>query len=394
MGKRINSKNILQINKKNTKYIWDSKYFEKNNHESQFFISTNLEIKKFIEKLLKQNNQILHTYKIEFVEKNLKIFLSYINKTLKLNEKLKKKKFKDKNFKYFYFRFFIFKKLLYKKLRKFEIKTYYIFNILFLKFLKFKKKLTLHLNNHKITNTILLESKKFLIKNTLYLFNKHNNIIKVNYKFNQQYLTSLLQNNEKKKIKKQNNNYLEKIFETLNKYTKYKYNNHLLIKQNNKNLNFNLTSSHLQFFKKIITKLREFKSNFFFSEGINLLILFHLEKEQRIELLSNFIIEQLKSLKRHNFFFKFLKKTLSLFILNNESKIKNIKIQIKGRINGKPRARKKSLTIAAKMPRMTLNSSILYDQKTAYTSNGTLGVKIWVLKKKNITKRIYTLTIK
>ena len=68
MGQKTDIKNIFQIGKNNKKYIWDSKYFEKQKNESNIFIFQSMEIKKFIEKILKDNELILYKYKINFLE--------------------------------------------------------------------------------------------------------------------------------------------------------------------------------------------------------------------------------------------------------------------------------------------------------------------------------------
>lgn len=78
MGQKTDTKNIFQIGKKNNKYVWDSKYFEKTKNESNILIFQSIEIKKFIKKLLKDNGLILYNYKINFLESNLKIFISYL----------------------------------------------------------------------------------------------------------------------------------------------------------------------------------------------------------------------------------------------------------------------------------------------------------------------------
>jgi ribosomal protein S3 len=60
---------------------------------------------------------------------------------------------------------------------------------------------------------------------------------------------------------------------------------------------------------------------------------------------------------------------------------KGIKIKIKGRFNGAPRAKHKIINIGNNMPVLTLNSNIDYAETTSYTSNGTFGVKVWVCEK-------------
>jgi ribosomal protein S3 len=67
---------------------------------------------------------------------------------------------------------------------------------------------------------------------------------------------------------------------------------------------------------------------------------------------------------------------LKKFLNKNFSKIKRIKISVKGRFNGAPRAKTKTLYIGVP-PFLTLNSDINYSESTSFTSNGTFGIKVW-----------------
>ena len=58
-------------------------------------------------------------------------------------------------------------------------------------------------------------------------------------------------------------------------------------------------------------------------------------------------------------------------------KIKGIKINIKGRFNGRPRARTRSI-LAGDIAVQSFNKKVEYFQKTVYTKNGTFGIEIWV----------------
>jgi small subunit ribosomal protein S3 len=55
-----------------------------------------------------------------------------------------------------------------------------------------------------------------------------------------------------------------------------------------------------------------------------------------------------------------------------------MKIKISGRLNGRPRAKHRIISIGNGVPAITLNSNIDYAESTAYTLNGTLGIKVWV----------------
>lgn len=72
-----------------------------------------------------------------------------------------------------------------------------------------------------------------------------------------------------------------------------------------------------------------------------------------------------------------MKRTLDRIKQNKE--VQGVKIGIKGRLNGADIARAESLKFG-KIPLQTLRSNIDYAQVTAYTSYGTVGVKVWVYK--------------
>ena len=87
-----------------------------------------------------------------------------------------------------------------------------------------------------------------------------------------------------------------------------------------------------------------------------------------------------KNKKRHNFLFFLLKKIITNLISTNFSNVKGIKIQVKGRLNGAPRAKSKNITIG-KVPLQSLNNQISYHNSTAFTQNGTFGIKVWICEK-------------
>ncbi|PIV10288.1 MAG: 30S ribosomal protein S3 [Candidatus Portnoybacteria bacterium CG03_land_8_20_14_0_80_41_10] len=72
-----------------------------------------------------------------------------------------------------------------------------------------------------------------------------------------------------------------------------------------------------------------------------------------------------------------MKQVLSKAAQNKE--IQGIKVMVKGRLNGAEIARKEWLK-KGKIPLQTLRSNIDYAQTTAYTTYGTIGIKVWVYK--------------
>ena len=66
-----------------------------------------------------------------------------------------------------------------------------------------------------------------------------------------------------------------------------------------------------------------------------------------------------------------------LLIKSDVSRLTGIKIVIKGRFNRAPRA-KTNIICFGKFSLQSFNSKIDYYQSTAYTVNGTFGVKVWL----------------
>merc|ERR1712060_877307 len=89
-------------------------------------------------------------------------------------------------------------------------------------------------------------------------------------------------------------------------------------------------------------------------------------------------------------------KTLALhikkFILDNRQitinviEVKNIKIEVSGRLNGAEMARSEWIR-EGRVPLQTLRADIDYSTKEANTIYGILGVKVWLFKKEILTKK-------
>lgn len=190
-------------------------------------------------------------------------------------------------------------------------------------------------------------------------------------------------------------NFLEKLIESLNLFTKTKFDIALILHETRSNLHdmtFLDKNEHKfvpyflnkeyqfvfkeknQLIKKIISQLRQYKSSTFFEEGVQL-VFSSVYRLSSPKLLTRFIASQFKSKKNHYFFFRFIRKILSLFSLNKLFKIKSIKIVIKGRLNGSKRSKKRSILVGKQMPLMFLNSNIKYSKSTIYGPHGTFGVK-------------------
>ena len=177
------------------------------------------------------------------------------------------------------------------------------------------------------------------------------------------------------------NFFLEKLFEIVSLFVSKQTNISLTLKQLNKNLEQKINKKNKKTIQKELTRLRKYKRNKFFKSAVNTLF-FCTTNKTPAKLLSKFIAIELQKLKKHNFFLKFIKNTLAFFLREKFfPKCKGIKIKIKGRFNGAPRARIRTFYIQKKIPALTIDSKINYDESTSFTPNGTFGVKIWVLMK-------------
>ena len=95
------------------------------------------------------------------------------------------------------------------------------------------------------------------------------------------------------------------------------------------------------------------------------------------KLLGRFIATQLEQVIRHNFFFNFLQENLTLIINQKLSKTQGVKINIAGRLNNAARSRTKIIK-SGKISLLKINSKIDYSESTAFTLNGTFGIKVWI----------------
>jgi ribosomal protein S3 len=360
MGQKTNP-NIFRL--ENTQE-WKSKYFEKKSTEFSIYAFKDAEIKKFIHKFFNDNGLAVQRIKLYYLESTLHIFISYfltmksvslvssLNKAQNIKLTARPKQANDR-------------KNSNKKHNKVKASVKKYFN-----YQRFKYNIGL---------------KALLRKNSL---KKAKKVMKYNeqifqirrIQFLRYYKSYLVAKSHKNVENIKNNAFLEIFFESLTQFTGGKFKILLTLHQVNKDIKQTITKKKLEILKKSLTQLRKYRQNEFFKEGVNLLFSCTIKKKSS-DLLAHFIANQLKKLKRHNFFIKFIKTSLSLFSGKAFSTVKGIKIKIKGRFNGAPRAKHRIIHIGEGVPVLTLNSNISYSEATAYTSNGTFGVKIWIHEK-------------
>lgn len=172
--------------------------------------------------------------------------------------------------------------------------------------------------------------------------------------------------------------FFNKLFESLTSFTEKKISFFLVLKELKLNIKQVIINTRVKtVVKKNVASLRKYQTSKFFKQGINILLNCAINKKSS-QLLAKFIAIQLKNLKRHNFFLRFIRNTLESFKNNQFSKFKGIKIEIKGRLNRRPRARNKIIKISNSVSVLTINSIIDYSEETAFTLNGTIGIKVWI----------------
>jgi hypothetical protein len=172
------------------------------------------------------------------------------------------------------------------------------------------------------------------------------------------------------------------LLESLSQFTKKKIS--IYIKLQNLNNYKQLSYTQIKNYKTIFKQLKKFVRNSFFKEAVNILFI-NISKRKSAKLLTEFIsyqfkLNQIRSdqimiARKDNYFLGFLKQTVKLLINADMSHLTGAKIVIKGRFNRAPRA-KKVIMQFGKFSLQSFNSKIDYYQSTAYTINGTFGVKV------------------
>lgn len=102
----------------------------------------------------------------------------------------------------------------------------------------------------------------------------------------------------------------------------------------------------------------------------------NIEELKRSEVAASYVAQQIAwDLERRLPARRTMKKHLDLVIQNRE--VQGAKIRLSGRVDGKEIARREWLA-KGKLPLQTLRARIDYGEGTAFTSYGTVGVKVWI----------------
>jgi ribosomal protein S3 len=332
MGQKINPTIFrLGINK-----TWKTEFFEKKNSELPLYNFKDLEIRNYIERVLENNGILLHDYKQYYNDSTLNLYISYfVTPEFVANKRDTTEKIILKNS---------------NRQRKIV------------------KRLTQ--TNFDLLSTDVTDSAPFDARK-LYKVKKYLNTSSNNY---------LLAIQPNMRIKPSNNLELRvkgvfsEVFKVLNLFVGSSSVININLCCVNKNSHFLKVTK-----KKTFLSLQRFKNTTFFKEGIELL--FHVVyNANSANLLAKFIASQIKKVKRQKFLLSFLKQTLTLLLESNLAKLKGIKIILKGRLNGVPRAKHK-IIIIGDVPVQSLVTKLDYAQIAAHNSNGSYGIKVWLVEK-------------
>jgi ribosomal protein S3 len=335
MGQKINPTIFrLGVNK-----TWKTEFFEKKNHELPLYVFKDLEVRNYIERVLETYGIILHDYKQHYNGSTLNLYISYFvtsDFTLNKKESVEKLVIKDSEG---------------------NKKTIINSN-------NSEKSLGSFQSNQKRTGSIDKPSRLYKLKQYISSLSSQQN-------------SSLLNKNKIDGFNNVNvkiNGIFDQIFEVLNLFSNNKLNVILNLCCINKDL-YHLKLSQ----EKIFMSLQKFRSTPFLKEGIE--VLFHVAyNSNSANLLVKFIAIQLKKIKRQKFFLSFLKHALTVLSNSEPSKIKGVKIVIKGRLNGVPRAKQK-IMIIGDVPAQSISANLDYAQTTIHNSNGSYGIQVWVVEK-------------
>jgi ribosomal protein S3 len=167
-------------------------------------------------------------------------------------------------------------------------------------------------------------------------------------------------------------NISNKLARSLKLFTKSKQNINITIKE----INFVNANSNV---KLALENLYKFRRAFFFKTGKRIITPFVTQRSSA-KLIGKFTAEQLVAVKQQNFFFNFLKESLLVLVNQKFSKLQGVKVLVTGRINNSARSRTRKIEIG-NVSLISKSSKIDYSESTAFTPNGTIGVKVWVSEK-------------
>ena len=339
MGQKINPIIFrLGVNK-----TWKTEFFEKKSNELPLNVFKDLETRNYIERVLDNYGIILQDYRQHYSGSTLNLYISYFVTTdFVFDQKETKQNLTLRNN-------------------------------------AGKEKIVKNLNDSRKNKILLLSTeKKFRsLQNSSRSYKLKQYIKLIPYTgFHQQfkYISLSIFETSTKLNNFKTNGIFSQIFKVLSLFNNNKLN---II------FNFSCINKDLYFLKslqeKTFVSLQKFRNASFFKGGSELL--FHVAyNSNSANLLAKFIAFQLKRIKRQKFFLSFLKQSLVTLSTSRLSRIKGVKIIVKGRLNGVPRAKQKMLIIGD-VPVQTISAKLDYSQTVMHNSSGSYGIQVWVVEK-------------
>lgn len=166
------------------------------------------------------------------------------------------------------------------------------------------------------------------------------------------------------------------LLESLSNFTKNTSIIILTLHKINVLLKIKYKKRQLKNLKTIRFHLRRFSRLKFFNQTINILLI-TVRLKNSAQLLTDYIVIVLKTLKKQDFFFFFIKQSLEQLLKLKISRIRGLKLKINGRINLNRRARTFQL-LCGSIPLQTINANIAYAHKVLFTQNGSFGINTWI----------------
>jgi small subunit ribosomal protein S3 len=128
--------------------------------------------------------------------------------------------------------------------------------------------------------------------------------------------------------------------------------------------------------KLLENKLKKLRQEKKLAEPVSLSV--NIEELKRSEISANVIAQNIAwDLEKRLRYRRTMKKYLDQILQNKE--VQGAKIMLKGRLDGAEIARDEYLK-KGKLPLQTLRADIDYGEATAFTTYGTIGIKVWIYK--------------
>lgn len=327
MGQKTNP-NILRLGINKT---WKSEFFEKKSHELPLYNFKVLEMKSYLLRFFNYHGILIHSCKEHFNEGTLNLNISY----------------------------FISPDFFYRGGSKDRETLVFINDSGNQKRVTIQTQIISNYSNYSLEDTSELR----FSREKLYLCRKYLN--------NSQNLSFTQSRRENNSI---NVDVVKQLFKVLSIF---------MGDNTDISANFSCLNRNLSFLKsaqqKNLLLLQKFRNISFATEGIELLF-YVVHCKDSAMLLARFIRSQIQKTKRHKLLISFLKHFLTILLDSKMAIVKGVKIMIKGRLNGVPRAKHKTI-IVGDVPIQTFDTKLNFYQAVAHNASGSYGISVWLVEK-------------